>query len=590
MTGRRTLFLGYLAAIVLVAAWPFVVPNDFYVHVVQDMILLAMAAAGLNMLFGMSGQLSLGQAAFFALGAYGSGILATKLGWPLAVTMPIGVVVAGAAGVVIGLVALRARTHYLAMATLAFGFIVEILCQRWVDLTGGSMGLIGVPQLNFGDFAMGPVYFFWTAAAALVVVQTMVDYLARSATGRSLYAIKESESFALTVGIPAAVVRAGVFVVAAMLAGLSGAFFAHQSGYLSSDAFNLDRSIGLLIAVVLGGLGKPYGAIVGAVIVVLLNQLTAGLYEISYFIFGAILLLVMLFFPDGAVGALERLLRPHRRSVAAPPTGSRAELPAGFAVARPATDAPALELDGVTKRYAGVTAVGDVRLQVKAGTVHALIGPNGAGKSTLINVVAGLYAADGGRIRYNGRDITALPAYRRAEAGMARTFQNLQLIGNLSVVENVMLGLRPRYGFVAGWLRWLADGRDLTAERAEAMALLEYFGIARFADSLPGDLAYGHRKLCELARALAQRPTLMLLDEPIAGLNEEEVREIVAVIGRLKMLGLTILVVEHNMTFVMQVSDTVTVLDYGRKIGEGTPDAIRRDPAVIAAYLGQEAA
>jgi ABC-type branched-subunit amino acid transport system ATPase component/ABC-type branched-subunit amino acid transport system permease subunit len=590
MTGRPTLFLGYLAAVVLIAAWPFVVPNDFYVHVVQDMILLAMAATGLNILFGMSGQLSLGQAAFFALGAYGSGILATKLGWPLAVTMPVGVVVAGAAGVVIGLVALRARTHYLAMATLAFGFIVEILCQRWVDLTGGSMGLIGVPQLNFGDFAMGPVYFFWTAAAALVVVQTMVDYLARSATGRSLYAIKESESFALTVGIPAAVVRAGVFVVAAMLAGLAGAFFAHQSGYLSSDAFNLDRSIGLLIAVVLGGLGRPYGAIVGAIIVVLLNQLTAGLYEISYFIFGAILLLVMLFFPDGAVGALERLLRSRRRPVAAAVAGARVELPSGIAVARPVTDAPALELDGITKRYAGVTAVSDVRLQVKAGSVHALIGPNGAGKSTLINVIAGLYAADGGRIRYHGRDITALPAYRRAEAGMARTFQNLQLIGNLSVLENVMLGLRPRHGFVAGWLRWLVDGRDLAAERAEAMALLEYFGIARFADCLPGDLAYGHRKLCELARALAQRPTLMLLDEPIAGLNEEEVREIVAVIGRLKELGLTILVVEHNMTFVMQVSDTVTVLDYGRKIGEGTPDVIRRDPAVIAAYLGQEAA
>lgn len=588
MMRRRILFIGYLAAIALAAAWPFIAPNDFYVHVVQDMILLAIAATGLNILFGMSGQLSLGQAAFFALGAYGSGILATKLGWPLAITMPIGVIVAGMAGVVIGLVALRARTHYLAMATLAFGFIVEILCQRWVDLTGGSMGLIGVPQLNFGDFAMGPAYFFWIAAAALLILQTMVDYLAKSSTGRSLHAIKESESFALTVGIPVAMVRAGVFVVAAMMAGLAGAFFAHQSGYLSSDAFNLDRSISLLIAVVLGGLGKPYGAIVGAVIIVLLNQLTAGLYEVSYFIFGAILLLVMLFFPDGAVGALERLLRPRRTPLAS--NRVRAELPSGFMVAPQGTAAPVLELEGVTKRYAGVTAVSDVNMQVKAGTVHALIGPNGAGKSSLINVIAGLYRADGGRIRYHGRDITTLPAHRRADAGIARTFQNLQLIGTLTVLENVMLGLRPRHGFLSGWLRWLFNGRDLAAERAEAMTLMDYFGIGRFADSLPGDLAYGHRKLCELARALAQRPTFMLLDEPIAGLNEEEVREIVAVIGRLKALGLTILVVEHNMTFVMQVSDTVTVLDYGRKISEGTPAVIKRDPAVIAAYLGQEAA
>lgn len=587
---RRILFMGYLAAIALAAAWPFIAPNDFYIHVVQDMILLALAATGLNILFGMSGQLSLGQAAFFALGAYGSGILATKLGWPLAITMPIGVVVAGMAGVLIGLVALRARTHYLAMATLAFGFIVEILCQRWVDLTGGSMGLIGVPQLNLGDFAMGPAYFFWIAAAALLILQTMVDYLAKSSTGRSLHAIKESESFALTVGIPVALVRAGVFVVAAMMAGLAGAFFAHQSGYLSSDAFNLDRSISLLIAVVLGGLGKPYGAIVGAIIIVLLNQLTAGLYEVSYFIFGTILLLVMLFFPDGAVGALERLLRRRRTPQTPTPNRVRTELPGGFTVVHQATAAPVLELEGVTKRYAGVTAVSDVNMQVKAGTVHALIGPNGAGKSSLINVIAGLYRADGGRIRYHGRDITTLPAHRRADAGIARTFQNLQLIGTLTVLENVMLGLRPRRGFLSGWLRWLVNGRDLAAERAEAMTLMDYFGIGRFADSLPGDLAYGHRKLCELARALAQRPTLMLLDEPIAGLNEEEVREIVAVIGRLKALGLTILVVEHNMTFVMQVSDTVTVLDYGRKISEGTPAVIKRDPAVIAAYLGQEAA
>ena len=589
MTPRRTTFLGYLVAIVLIAAWPFIVPNSFYVNVAQDIFVLAVAATGLNILFGMSGQLSLGQAAFFALGAYGSGILATRYAWPLALTMPIGVLVASIAGVLIGLVALRARTHYLAMVTLAFGFIIEILCQRWVDLTGGSMGLLGVPQLNFGNFAMGPSYFFWAVAATLLVIQTMVDYLARSAAGRSLHAIKESESFALTVGIPVAVMRAGVFVVASALAGLAGAFFVHQSGYLSSDAFNLDRSIALLIAVVLGGLGKPYGAILGSTIVVLLNQLTAGLYEISYFIFGTILLLVMLFFPDGAVGALERLFLRRRRASDAVPGVARSTLPASFAIKRASPGTTVLELQGVTKHYAGVTAVSNVSLQVKAATVHALIGPNGAGKSTLINVIAGLYAADGGQIRYRGRDFTHLPAHRRAKAGIARTFQSLQLIGTLSVLENVMLGLSPRCGFLAGWLRWMASERDLLEERKEARALLDYFGIGRFADALPGDLAYGHRKLVELARALAQRPTLMLLDEPIAGLNEEEVREIILVIERLKGLGLTVLVVEHNMNFVMQVSDTVTVLDYGRNIGEGAPSEIKRDPKVIAAYLGQAA-
>lgn len=614
--------LRYLVAAAAIAAFPLVSPNPYFINLAQDIAIAAIGAIGLNILLGLSGQLSLGQAGFLALGAYGSGVLATNHGWPLWATLPVSLLLSAVAGGVLGLVALRTRTHYLAMVTLAFGYIVEILAQRWVDITGGSMGLIGVPQLNFGDFQNGAANYFWAIAATLLLLQMLNDYAMRSRFGRSLHAIKESESFALTVGIDAARWRSLVFVVSAVLAGLSGFFFAHQAGYVSSDAFGLDRSIALLIAVVIGGLGSAYGPVLGAIILVILNQLTAGLYEVSYYIFGGILLVVMLFFPAGAVGAVQRLFgrRAAGGGGAVPDAGgagagaggtgagagsagagatvqtgdaggtgasSAADGAAGFAFGAPATgQGPILELQDITKSYSGVTAVNAVSLKVMPGTVHAVIGPNGAGKSTLINVISGLYQPDSGSIRFMGRDITHLAPHRRAALGLTRTFQNLQLIGTLTVAENVMLGLQRGSGFARGWLRWLASDAEERDERAEALRLLRFFGIERLADVLPGDLPYGHRKLCELARALAQRPTMLFLDEPIAGLNEGEAKEIMEKIRGLKALGMTVLLVEHNMSFVMQLSDTVTVLDYGRKIGEGAPDVVQRDEAVIAAYLG----
>jgi ABC-type branched-subunit amino acid transport system ATPase component len=427
----------------------------------------------------------------------------------------------------------------------------------------------------------------------LLVVQMLMDYVASSEVGRNLQAMKESESFALTTGMNVRLWRAGTVVVSAFLAGLAGVLFVHQSGYVSSDAFNLERSINLLIAVVIGGLGRSYGAVLGTAIVILLNQLTAGLYEVSFFIFGGILLAVMLFFPAGAVGAVDRVLKMVRRAgpigVDALAPGSH-KLPKHVAMRVAARGIPVLELDRVTKSYAGVVAVKDVSFCVRGGTIHALIGPNGAGKSTLINVISGLYGRDSGSITYLGRDITGQSADQRANVGIARTFQNLQLIGTLTIIENVMLGIPRSSRFLSGFATWLFTDREVAKVRAEAMQFLEFFGIARLADALPGDLAYGHRKLCELARALAQRPTLMLLDEPIAGLNEEEVREVTAAIRTLRDLGVTVLLVEHNMTFVMGLSETVTVLDYGQKIAEGPPASVQGNQAVITAYLGTEVA
>ncbi len=582
--------VGYLLAVAAAAAFPLLAPNTFFVHLGQLFAYTAIAVIGLNLLLGLSGQMSLGHGGFYALGAYGSAILAASLGWPLAASMPAGVAVALLAGFVVGIIALRTRGLYLAMATLAFGFIVEIAAQRWVGLTGGTMGLFGVPQLDFGDFARGPTYFFWTAAGLLLLTQMVSDYVFASSFGRRLRAIKESESFARTIGLNVPVWRSVIFAASAGLAGLAGVLFAHQSGFISSDAFNIRLTIGLLIATVIGGLGRSYGPLFGTAILIGIAETTASLHQIGLLLYGLILLAVLLVFPEGAIGLAERLFR---RAQARHPAAGQARAKGGIA----ATPVPAfekeraggrLEVENAGKSYAGVVALRDVGLVVEPGTVHALIGPNGAGKSTFINIVAGLYRPDSGSIRLDGTDVAALPAHRRARLGLARTFQNLQLIGGVSVLDNVMLGLAPKRSRAADAAAWLLGRGHEAEERAEALAILDFLGIAHLAELGPKDLAYGHRKLLELARAIAQRPRVMLLDEPVAGLSAQEAREIARVIRLLRDRGTAILLVEHNMEFVMGISDRVTVLDFGNRIAVGTPAEVQRHPEVIRAYLGME--
>lgn len=608
--------LPYAIAIAIFLLLPWLPVNGFYIFLAQTFFYTAIAVTGLNLLLGLSGQMSIGQAGFYALGAYGSALTSLKLGWPVPLSITFGVLIAAIGGGLVGVFALRTRGLYLAMTTLAVGYILDIVGQRWISLTGGAMGLSGVPSLDLGFPKMSATVFFYVSGASLIIVQLLADFINQSRLGRNLRAIRESEVFAASVGVDVSLWKAAIFAFAAALAGLGGAFFAHQSGYVGSDAFSVRLSIALLIATVVGGLGTKTGPLLGTLILMAIVEVIADIHKYGLLIYGSILLIVLLAFPKGAAGLISSLALRFKGGTSLSGTSANASSDSSatatatpdnagrdasanaaaseLALATSKTGAlpmqqggnTSLSIQGISKSYSGLKAVDQVSVEVKPNTIHGLIGPNGAGKSTIINMIAGIYRADEGSIHLGDLDLSSLDIAKRANLGLARTFQNLQLIEGVSVLDNVLLGIAHKHSYGKDFVTWLSGGELEGDERKEAFAILEFFGLAQFADRLPTQLPYGHRKLIELARAIAQRPKMLLLDEPIAGMNAQEAKAIAQVIRKLREHGITILLVEHNMEFVMSVCDTISVLNFGKLIACGTPAEIQNNPEVIEAYLG----
>jgi len=558
---------------------PLATSNTYYLYLACSVGLLAIVAAGLNVLAGFAGQISLGHAGFYALGAYGAALAATGLGWPLWASVPVGMVAAAIVGAAVGAAALRVSGPYLAMVTIAFGIIVEHVLMEWVSLTGGPGGIFNIPKLAVGGS-------YWLIAAATAVTLWLTANLRASAWGRALLAVKSSEVAAEALGISAYLARTTAFTISAALAGLAGGLFAILNGYISPDSFTLQTSIVFLLALLFGGLGSVAGPLVGGVALTLLPELLTGLADYRLILYGSLLLISIYGLPTGVVGAVRSRARRHAPHPAlSPETRGREAPPQG----KGGDAAALLEVEGLGVSFGGVVALSGVTLTVPSNGITAVIGPNGAGKTTLINLITGYYRPDAGQIRLAGEPIAGHPPYAVARRGVARTFQTAQPFDDLSVVENVMIGVAgARLGHLGGaLLHGPGTSRRERALRARALALLDAVGLAPRAEEPAASLPAGLRRGLEIARALATEPRLLLLDEPAAGLSPTEIADLAARLTALRSRGgPAIVLVEHHMDLVMAISDRISVLDYGRVIAAGAPAAVRENPMVIEAYLG----
>jgi branched-chain amino acid transport system permease protein len=406
-----------------------------------------------------------------------------------------------------------------------------------------------------------------------VLVALFVWRLKTSRLGRSMQAVRDNELAAATCGINVFATKVISFGLSAVLGAIGGGLFCGGFRYISPDQFSFAESIVLLTMALLGGVQSPFGALIGTVLLVVLPEWLRFLRQIYLAVYGAAVILIMVFLPDGLWGFVNARLRKRVRPI----VGAVPPLPL-LAQKGEATDEPVLVVEKLAKYFGGLKAVDGVDITIRRGTVHALIGPNGSGKSTFINVVTGLYVATGGKITFVGRDITNMPPHQRNRAGLARTYQNIRVFRGMTVLDNVMIGAERQGNDVA---------HDPAAVVARALAALDFVEMRGDAHRMVGELSYGHQRYVEIARALASSPHTLLLDEPAAGLNMTEKVELGNLLKRLKGHGLTIMIVDHDMNLVEQVADHITVLNFGRRIADGTPQEVLNNPDVIAAYLGE---
>ncbi|HEX6336588.1 MAG TPA: branched-chain amino acid ABC transporter ATP-binding protein/permease [Jiangellaceae bacterium] len=615
-TRLRTYAPFALLAAVLVA-FPMVASTSM-VNIGVYALIFGLAAIGLSLLMGLAGQVSLGHAAFFAVGAYTHAILITRHDVPGLVSTVVAVLAAMLVAFLVGMPLLRLRGHFLALATLGLGIIVSVVVRE-LEITGRTSGIFGIPKPEINNRVYDtPQEFFWLLAPVVLIGLVLARNLVRSRTGRALGAVNDSEVAAECLGVNTFALRLRVFVLAGGYAGLAGVFYAYWLAVVSPEASGFLLSVKFLLMVVLGGLGTVWGAITGAVAVQAIDESMRTLMpvlipgasgEVQLIGFGVVLVLLVILLPGGLAQLWTMVTARLRGSggkarasgevptvaVAAEHT-ARLDAAAGGAALEdvlaeaelPERGTVVLRVSNLTKRYGGVVAVDGVDFEVLAGEILALIGPNGAGKTTCFNMISGVLGPTAGSVEVLGTRVEGKQPHVVAELGATRTFQNLQVFGSSTVLGNVKVGrhLRSRSGLLRGMLS-MAGGEERQIERT-SLATVAALGLESETDRPVKDLPFGRQRQVEVARALALAPTILLLDEPMAGLSGAERAALGDLLHRTREAGVAVVLVEHDVDAVMALADRVAVLDDGRLIALGDPDQVRQDPAVIAAYLGTD--